>query len=180
MSRSKSTLAAGHPPLDEDARAGSTFFAFFLAGIAPLFLLITWFKHLVGASNELFSSIAFPKLSDASRYLAILKWYGKDFLRFGDWFLIPGTVLLAGLFFAGRGKRGSVSDADAGACRIALVMTLCGYFVIYLITPYDLYWHLRFSLNRLFLQLWPAAIFLFFLRNPALITNPSDGKSVSK
>jgi len=26
------------------------------------------------------------------------------------------------------------------------------------------YWHLRFSLNRLFLQLWPSANFLCFLR----------------
>ena len=42
-------------------------------------------------------------------------------------------------------------------------MTLAGYFFIYLITPRDIYWHLRFSLNRLFLQLWPSAIFLFFV-----------------
>jgi len=42
-------------------------------------------------------------------------------------------------------------------------LTLCGYFAVYVITPNELYWHLRFSLNRLFLQLWPAVIFLFFL-----------------
>jgi hypothetical protein len=42
-------------------------------------------------------------------------------------------------------------------------LTLAGYFFIYLITPRDIYWHLRFSLNRLFLQLWPSAIFLFFV-----------------
>jgi hypothetical protein len=46
---------------------------------------------------------------------------------------------------------------------LALVLTLTGYFAVYLITPYDIYWHLRFSLTRLFLQLWPSAIFLFFL-----------------
>jgi len=48
---------------------------------------------------------------------------------------------------------------------ITLALTLAGYFAIYLITPYDLYWHLRFSLNRLFLQLWPSAIFIFFLKS---------------
>jgi hypothetical protein len=44
-----------------------------------------------------------------------------------------------------------------------LILTLAGYFAVYLITPYDIYWHLRFSLTRLFLQLWPSMIFLFFL-----------------
>ena len=180
MTRSRSTLAVTHPPLDEDVRAGSTSFAFFLAGIAPLLLLITWFKHLVPASNELFSSIAFYKLLDTWRYWAILKWYGKDFLRFGDWFLIPGTLLLAGLYLACPATHLSATSRGSRACGIALAMTLSGYFVIYFITPYDLYWHLRFSLNRLFLQLWPAVVFLFFLRNSALNPRRSDIESVSK
>ena len=164
----------------ENPRQASTSLAFFLAGIAPCLLLITWIKHSVGASNELFSSIAFHKLLDASRYHAILKWYVKDFLRFGDWLLIPGTVLLAGLYFAVPGKRTPVTDPSSRTSGIALAMTLAGYFLIYLVTPYDLYWHLRFSLNRLFLQLWPAVIFLFFLRNPILNRSPSDAESVSK
>ena len=47
--------------------------------------------------------------------------------------------------------------------RLTLSVTFAGFFVIYLITPYDLYWHLRFSETRLFLQLWPSVICLFFL-----------------
>ncbi len=165
---------------NRNARQEATGFALFLAGIAPLLLLVAWFKRSVGASNELFSAIGFRKLSDASRYYVILKWYGKDFLRFGDWLLIPGTVLLAGLYFAASGKRVQGDDPGFRASRIALALMLTGYFLIYLITPYDLYWHLRFSLNRLFLQLWPAVIFLFFLRNPALNSSPPHPDSVSK
>ena len=180
MTRSRSTLAVAHPPLGEDARAGSTSLAFFLAGTAPLLLLITWFKRLVGAPNELFSSIAFHKLLDAWRYGAILKWYGKDFLRFGDWFLIPGTLLLAGLYLASLETDQPATSRSYRACLIAVTMTFCGYFVIYLITPYDLYWHLRFSLSRLFLQLWPAVIFLFFLRNSALNPGLTNMEFVSK
>jgi hypothetical protein len=52
--------------------------------------------------------------------------------------------------------------ATVRASAAALVLTLAGYFFIYLITPRDIYWHLRFSLNRLFVQLWPSAIFVFF------------------
>ena len=168
MAQSRSTLPGVPQRHGENAQAASTTFLLFLAGMAPLLLLIAWFKHAVGVSNELFSSIAFPKLLDASRYLAVLKWYTKDFLRFGDWFLIPGTLLLAGLCFASPGKRMQAAHPASKACLIAIALTLVGYFVIYLITPYDLYWHLRFSLNRLFLQLWPAVIFLFFSRNPGL------------
>jgi len=43
-----------------------------------------------------------------------------------------------------------------------LGLTVMGYFAIYVITPNELYWHLRFSLNRLFLAAWPSVLFLFF------------------
>lgn len=166
---SRLVLAEASPQRDttrHNAGEASASFAFFFVGLAPLVFLVAWFKRSVAVPNELFASIAFPKLIDASRYLAILKWYGKDFLRFGDWLLIPGTVLLAGLYFAAPGKREEACDPRSHASWIALALTLAGYFLIYLITPYDLYWHLRFSLNRLFLQLWPAVIFLFFLGSP--------------
>lgn len=161
------THSHGHSTV-ESARKTSPSFALFLVGITPLLLLIGWFKHSVRAPNELFSSIAFHKFLDAWRYHAILKWYGKDLLRFGDWFLIPGTVLLAAVYFSVPAGRMQATNPNVRACRIAIALTLAGYFLIYLITPYDLYWHLRFSLNRLFLQLWPATIFLFFLRSPVL------------
>jgi len=38
-----------------------------------------------------------------------------------------------------------------------------GYFIIYLITPRDLAWHLLVSLNRLFLQLFPSLLFTYFM-----------------
>jgi len=50
---------------------------------------------------------------------------------------------------------------------------------VYVITPNDLYWHLRFSLNRLFLQLWPAAIFLFFLSLSRQPSSESQSESNS-
>jgi hypothetical protein len=45
----------------------------------------------------------------------------------------------------------------------ALGLTLAGYAFVYLTTPQDLAWHLRTSLHRLLLQLWPSALFVFFL-----------------
>lgn len=164
-------------------------FASFLLGALPLFLLILWFKKFVAPPGDLFESLASMghKLLSGTRYGAILQWFAKQFLRFGHWIWLPGTVLLTGIFLALRSwpltesvgpEPGITSrhpwsplkeNADAGGggfrvCVLALLITFAGYFFIYVITPYDVYWHLRFSLNRLFLQLWPSAIFLSWLR----------------
>ena len=140
----------------------------FLIAAAPFLLLIAWFKHSIAFSSELFSNQTMlrDKILDPARYSAILKWFAKDFLRFGDWWLIPGTLLLLAFYFAIARKRSPRPKPAIHASVWTLALTLAGYFAIYVITPYDLYWHLRFSLNRLFLQLWPCAIFLFFLALP--------------
>jgi len=140
--------------------------------LAPALLLMIWFKHSIAPPSELFADqSALHKLAIPARYWITLKWYGKDFLRFGEWAYIPGTLLLAGLHFAAGTIAKREQKPEGGFLILALLLTLAGYFVIYLITPYDLYWHLRFSLNRLFLQLWPSAIFLFFLADPIHVTN---------
>ena len=106
------------------------------------------------------------KLLDPSRYWIILKWYAKEFLRFGRW-LVPAPLLMLVYYFFTRRKTRTDHDSSDRASILALSLTLAGYFAIYLITPYDLYWHLRFSLSRLFLQLWPSVIFLFFIAVPS-------------
>jgi len=134
-------------------------------GSIPILAVIAWFKHSVATSGDLWSTpeVMIHRILTPSRYGIILRWYAKEFLRFGGWWIFPGTVLLVAFYFLTRGKDLSEGDPLLRASVTALTLTLAGYFAIYLITPLDLYWHLRFSLNRLFLQLWPATIFLFFL-----------------
>lgn len=130
---------------------------------APLLLLIACFKHSIAPQSELFpDSVALHKLLDPARYWAIVKWYCKGFFLFGRW-LIPGTLLLVGLWFV-AGREDRKCEPAFSAAVLSLLLTLAGFFAIYLITPYDLYWHLRFSLYRLILQLWPSTIFLYFLK----------------
>ena len=40
---------------------------------------------------------------------------------------------------------------------------LAGYYWVYILTPVNLTWHLQTSLNRLLAQLWPSAVFAYFL-----------------
>ena len=139
--------------------------ALVLAGAGPAFLLIAWFKHSFAPPGDLFSdpAVTFHKLLAPANYWAVVKWYVKGFFRFGHWLLLPGTLLLIGFYFAANKKERSKPTAALRSAVLALALTLAGYFAIYLISPYDIYWHLHFSLTRLFLQLWPSAIFLFFL-----------------
>jgi len=44
-----------------------------------------------------------------------------------------------------------------------LTLALIGEFFVYIVTPTDMEWLLSTSLNRLILQLWPAAVFIFFM-----------------
>jgi hypothetical protein len=144
----------------------------------PALVLIAWFKHAVAPSGDLFSSPPemSHKLLSPSRYWAVLQWYAKEFLRFGHWLFLPITLLLAVFCFM-RVRPAHIKGHIFRTSVWTLVVTLVGYFVIYVITPYDLYWHLRFSLNRLFLQLWPCAIFLFFVAFPARIRDTSQNES---
>jgi hypothetical protein len=130
----------------------------------PLYGLIVYFKRAIAPPGDLFSTpaIMLHKLADPSRYWAVIQWYAKEFLRFGHW-LIPIPLLLVPFYFMIKDESGQ-SRQSIAASLWGLGLTLTGYFVIYLITPHEIYWHLRFSLNRLFMQLWPSAIFLFFLK----------------
>jgi hypothetical protein len=168
-------LAAGKPTGQAgETLARSRSFTLLVVSALPILLIILWFKRFVAPPGDLFvySATTFHQFSDLARYAAICKWFGKQFFRFGRWLRVPGSLLVTGIFLTfrnwGAQKRGDYVAAGPQTgfrvCAIALTITLCGYFVIYVISPYDVYWHLRFSLNRLFLQLWPSAVFLCFLQ----------------
>lgn len=144
-----------------------------LGSILPIFVLIVYFKHFVAPPGDLFSDpkTMLHKLLDPVRYWAIVQWYAKEFLRFGHWLLVPATLLMLGYYFTVGQETRTSSSLALRSCVLALALTVAGYFAVYLVTPYDIYWHLRFSLSRLFLQLWPSSIFLFFLAVP----RPSHG-----
>lgn len=150
----------------------------FLAGALPILLIVIYFKTQLSPVNDLMAGFgptaAAAKLTDFSRYAEIAKAFfitGISFtqglidIRIGMQ-LNPGAVsilLLIGYLFL-TGIR--IDDRDrTGLVRTAavLLLILTGYFFVYVMTPLDLGYHLATSLNRLFLQLWPSVIFLFFM-----------------
>ncbi len=134
-------------------------------GLIPIGLVILYFKIKIAPGSYLFNdSMAhiLDKLLDAERYFNIIKWFLREFLLFGNGFVL---VLLAFIFLAGF-KLDEEIRRGVYTCLLVLVLMLAGYFLIYVITPKPLEWHLATSLERLYYQLAASTLFTvsMFLR----------------
>jgi len=139
----------------------------FMSGALPVLTLVIAFKVILATKNDLLATqgtYSPGKLLELTRYIATLKAFSKELLRFDS---IPFLALLVyGLFL--QTEPTNTHRRSVYVSLLALSLTLAGYFLIYVTTPYDLVWHLETSLSRLLLQLWPSTIFisLIFIRRP--------------
>ena len=139
----------------------------FAVGLLPPIAFVLYFKFLmVGATNELVIGqtphTILRNLLTAGRYVTIAKWLASEVLGFGGWVVMLTPLLLMYLLLAGiNQERKDRSAIYTGS--IALMLMGCGYISVYILTPFDLVWHLSTSLDRLLMQLWPSALFTFFM-----------------
>jgi hypothetical protein len=134
----------------------------FLTGLAVGLLPVAYFKWAIAPPNDLVSSHPaehLARLGDWARHQQILTAFWQDTAQFGQWRIVPFFALALPLV-APFWRR-----LNRAECAVALLIALilAGYYGVYLLTPWDLGWHLEYSLVRLLLQLWPAAILLWGL-----------------
>jgi hypothetical protein len=143
-----------------DALRGALLFA---AGLLPILLVVAYFKLALAPANDLVTGQGLratsARLLDAGRYVQISAALIAALPRMlkGLLFVLPAYFALMGTTDARRGRSGA---------RLALTvyaLMLVSYFAVYVVTPYDLAWHLETSARRLLLQLWPGALVGFFL-----------------
>lgn len=131
--------------------------AYYLAGLFLPLAVIGYFK-LLAPPNDLMANTdgrLLAKLLDLSRYEMILKSFAADFLK-------PQAIFLF-VYFLIMGFGAYQSQRRGFLTLVALlVLQLLGYGFVYLITPYDLSWHLMTSQARLLFQVIPLAIFICF------------------
>jgi len=144
----------------------------FASGAFPLLAVIGYFKFTFAPPNDLLAGqglgTAIGRLHDLSRYGVIFRAFAVEVWRFGEW-VIPALPLL-GIYLLLLGLRVSRGERPGVAVlSLTLGFTFLGYFLVYAMTLYDVKWQLSKSLDRLLLQLWPAAVYLFFL-----IARPPD------
>jgi len=77
------------------------------------------------------------------------------------------TIPIVLLLFVYSFYVGKNTDRNDKICVITSLIILCmmviGYYFVYIISPYNLNWHLVTSLPRLIIQLWPSVVFSYFL-----------------
>jgi len=135
----------------------------FLIGLIPVLLVIFYFKLRYAPPNDLFGSLDIgpfmARLTDSHRYALITRAFGNELMRWGN-----GLTAVFVIYLVARGVRsGRPHGAFVSAGFITLALMFVGYFFVYVLTPQDLSWQLGTSLERLFLHMWPAFLFLIFM-----------------
>ncbi|HKY05886.1 MAG TPA: glycosyltransferase family 39 protein, partial [Blastocatellia bacterium] len=139
---------------------------YFGAGALPSLALILYLKLAFAQSSLLLAQPAGRKLSDVlldpARYRLIAESFFKESYGFGSWAISIVPFLLLYMIIVGV-KIEKREKASVATALIILSIMLFGFFMIYVISPRDLVWHINVSLNRLYTQMWPSFIFVFFM-----------------
>lgn len=129
--------------------------------LLPLALLF-YFKLQLAPPSEFLSagsSKIVQNLMDTSRHQLIIDSFKNFFLHDGGWNNIGIFLILCVYFLLFHSRMKDNPDV----VFISLSIFACqftGYYLFYLISPYDLEWHVNYSLGRLFVQIYPAIIFV--------------------
>ncbi|MFN2120177.1 MAG: glycosyltransferase family 39 protein [Anaerolineales bacterium] len=137
------------------------------AGLAAPLAVLLYFRLLIAPPGDMLGGgatrLATQSL-DVSRHLEILRYFGQVLIGFGGWGIAPlvvGIIPILVVYFLLVGSgRGIARWQVYAALAAILVIQLAGDYGAFLLTPYDLGWHLSYSTNRLFLQVFPLFLFV--------------------
>ncbi|HET6778308.1 MAG TPA: glycosyltransferase family 39 protein, partial [Gemmatimonadales bacterium] len=159
----------------------------FGAGLLPMLLLAAGFKMAFAPPNDLLSTLdldrTFARLTDPHRYYLVFRAYGSHIASFGDNGLGSVTAVLTAYLLGLGINRAELGRPWVRAVSLALVLLLAGHFMVFVSMADELPRLLKSSLDRLLLQIWPSALFLYFMvvraheevRPGGLVTGRFDG-----
>ena len=128
-----------------------------LAGAAPVLLVVLAFKLALAPpsyfTSEQSLAQAAASLTDAGRIRLVVSAFGRELWTTGASTI--GVLPVLALFVLVRGVDVRAS-AVAHVAIAAMMLLLVVYAAAYLVTPKDLAWQLRTSLDRLILQVVPT------------------------
>jgi hypothetical protein len=153
-----------------------------LAGLAAPLAIVIYFKARVGGPDDAFSvgrSAVLQHLADPARWILTVEALVMAVLTFGA-FLIPILLFIALYWYFVRFNIQSSDRASIATGAIALLLTLSVQLMLDIVFANNLALELNTSLERYLLQLWPAAILLFFLASGPLQLVPEKQAPKSK
>jgi len=148
-----------------------------LAGglVLPL-AVVAFFKFRLAPPNDLTARSSheiIAHLTDFGRWITVIEGFIKAALALGS-FLIPVVLLLGLYWYLVRFHIAGQDRVSLTTIAIGLGLMLAGDFAVYVLLANDVNWQVNTSIDRLFLQLWPAAVLAFFTAAnvPQLVAKP--------
>ena len=142
----------------------------YLLGLAVPLIIVLYFKLFLAPPSDILSNGPARSLAQAlqlSRHVEIVQYFARELLTFGGWrFLAQPIGILVVLLVYLVLVRAPLAPEHRRMLIAGLVLLgvqLLGYYMVYVITPYDLTWHLNYSIERIFLQVFPLAVFMILL-----------------
>lgn len=133
-----------------------------IGAMIPIALALTLKLAFGGEDDSIAgqSSSMLARLLDPARHAAIVSSFAETAIALAGW---PLLAILALLAISLRGLPRESGGLGIRRVALALALQLAGLYVVYLTTPRDLTWHLDSSNLRLFIQLWPSMVLLYFV-----------------
>jgi hypothetical protein len=135
-------------------------------GLVPALSAALYFKLALSPKTEFAAAQTgadmLAKLLDPARHAAVASFMAGEIVTT---LAIPLAVLGALLALAWLRHRPAMRRAGQLAALVATLQML-GYYGVYLITPYELQFHMTTSFSRLVVHLWPIALYAIVVRLP--------------
>jgi uncharacterized membrane-anchored protein len=103
-------------------------------------------------------------LVDFGRWVTVIEGFVKHLFIFSSLptLIVPGIIVLALYAYLVRFKVDPERRTAVHTMIAAVVLMLLGDFAVYLLLSNSLDWQIDTSLDRILMQLWPAALLAFF------------------
>ncbi|MBZ5608767.1 MAG: glycosyltransferase family 39 protein [Acidobacteriia bacterium] len=146
------------------------------AGLAFPLAILTFFKLRFAPPNDLTSknpAEIIAHVTDFGRWVTVVVGFVKAALSLGS-FLIPIVLVLALYWYLVRFHVEERDRLPLATAAVALGVMFLGDFAVYILLSNDVNWQVNTSVDRVFLQLWPAGLLAFFLaaKAPQLAAQP--------
>jgi hypothetical protein len=147
---------------------------YFILSLIPALSFLLVAKTVLFVPNEIIGGLdfqgVFSKLTDVHRYTTVAKYF---FVTIWYKFYLGLFIFIFLLWFGSPSRVGKV-------LLTLVVLNGVAFFLIYILTPYELNWHLETSLDRLLHQIYPSYLFICFYTLHELITISSNSISIGK
>ena len=138
----------------------------YAVGLALPIAFVLYFKLFLAPPSDVLSNGAAHSITqavDPSRHIEILRFFAGQLIGFGGWDVIGlpvGVIVVLLVYLVLAREPGAEANRPMAISAIALIgIQALGYYAVYVITPYDLTWHLTYSIERVFLQIFPLIAF---------------------